>query len=186
LLNRGTPGYWIADRKLELVLLRSFANYTGYQKSGLRKKVPGYEKSTQTELAREHGTHEFEYALLPHSGTWRAGRLPQSGRSYNTPLLGMPGLGPAVRRQTGRSFLACSPGFVLTALKRAESAEGLILRGYETTGEAHQVSLRLPRTVKRIHRASLIEEPADKLPISRGQVEFSCRPHEIVTFWLPG
>ena len=184
LLNRGTPGYWIGDRKLELVLLRSFANYTGYQQRGRRRNLPGYDKSTQTELAREHGTHEFDYALLPHAGTWRTAQLPQSGRSYNTPLLSLPGLGQTLRGAAGRSFLACSPDFVLTALKQAEDGGGLILRGYETKGEAHPVILRLPRTVKQVRRASLLEEPAEELPVSRGQVKFACRPHEIVTLRL--
>ena len=48
------------------MLLRSLANYTDYQKNALRKGVPGYEHSPQTELARELGTHQFEYALVPH------------------------------------------------------------------------------------------------------------------------
>ena len=60
----------------------------------------------------------------------------------------------------------------------------VILRGYETKGEAHPVILRLPRTVKQVRRASLLEEPAEELPVSRGQVKFACRPHEIVTLRL--
>ncbi len=184
LLNRGTPGYWIAEGKLELVLLRSLANYTAYQKSGLRKGVPGYEHSTQTELAREHGTHHFEYALLPHAGPWFSGALPVHGLSYNTALLSLTGLDGAVAQQTGRSFIECSPDFLVTAIKLAEDGPGLVVRGYETRGQAHRVTMRLPRAIRHVQRANLLEEPNETLPFSHDRLAFSCRPHEIVTLLL--
>jgi alpha-mannosidase len=184
LLNRGTPGYWIAGGRLDLVLLRSLANYTAYQKSALKKGVPGYEHSAQTELAREHGTHQFEYALVPHRGSWRSGHLPQLGLAYNTPLLGVSGVGRATTKDAGRSFIACSPDFLLTAIKRSEDGLGLTVRGYETRGQAHRVTMRLPREVRRVQRANLLEEAGEALPFSRGRVSFSCRPHEIVTLLL--
>ena len=184
LLNRGTPGYWIANSKLELVLLRSLANYKDYQRNALGKGVPGYEHSPQTELAREQGTHQFDYALVPHAGTWRSGRLPELGLGYNTPLACLAGLGAAAAKDEGRSFIACSPDFVLTAIKRAEDGRGLIVRGYETRGQAHGVTIRLPREVRNVQRANLLEEPGEALPVSRGRVSVDCRPHEIVTLRL--
>jgi alpha-mannosidase len=184
LLNRGTPGYWIANGKLELVLLRSLANYTAYQNSALKKGMPGFEHSPQTELAREQGTHQFDYALAPHRGSWRSGGLPQMGLGYNTPLANLTGLGSVVVEHAGRSFLACSPDFLLTAIKRAEDGSGLVVRGYETRGQAHRVALRLPRAVRRAQRTNLLEEAGEALPVSRGRVSFACRPHEIVTLRL--
>ena len=184
LLNRGTPGYWIANGKLELVLLRSLANYTDYQRNARGKGVPGYEHSPQTKLAREHGTHQFDYALVPHSGSWRSGRLPELGLGYNTPLACLAGLSAAANKDAGRSFIACSPDFLLTAIKRAEDGRGLIVRGYETRGQPHRVTMRLPREVRRVQRTNLLEEPGETLPVSRGQVSFSCRPHEIMTLRL--
>jgi alpha-mannosidase len=184
LLNRGTPGYWIRGGKLELVLLRALANYRDYQRSGLRKGVPGYEHSPQTELAREHGTHQFDYALVPHTGSWRSGRLPELGLGYNTSLVCLTGLGTPNRKVAGRSFIVCSPDFLLTAVKRAEDGRGLVVRGYETKGEPHRVTLRLPREVRNVHRANLLEETGEDLVISRGRVKFSCRPYEIVTLRL--
>jgi alpha-mannosidase len=186
LLNRGTPGYWILNGRLELVLLRSLANYTDYQKNALRKGVPGYEHSTQTELAREQGTHQFDYALVPHAGSWRSGRLPELGLGYSTPLASLAGLSASAGKDAGRSFITCPPDFLLTAIKRAENGSGLIVRGYETRGQSHRVTLRLPRGVQRVQRADLLEEPGETLPVSRGRVSFHCRPHEIVTlrlFW---
>jgi alpha-mannosidase len=184
LLNRGTPGYWITDGRLELVLLRSLANYRDYQRSALGKGVPGYEHSTQTELAREQGTHQFDYALLPHSGSWRSGRLPELGQGYNTPLICLMGLGAAATKDVGRGFIACSPDFLLTAMKCAEDGRGLIVRGYETRGQPQRVTIRLPHGVRQVQWANLLEEAGEELPMSRGRVSFTCRPHEIVTLRL--
>jgi alpha-mannosidase len=184
LLNRGTPGYWIAGGKLELVLMRSLSNYVAYQKSALKQGVPGYEHSPQTELAREHGTHQFEYALSPHSGSWRSGQLPALGASYNTPLLSLAGVEAPASKHAGQSFIACSPDFLLTAIKQSEDGAGLALRGYETWGQAHSVTVRVPRAVRSVQRANLLEEAEGTLPLRRGRVSFSCRPHEIVTLLL--
>jgi alpha-mannosidase len=184
LLNRGTPGYWISDGQLELVLLRSLADYRDYQKNARGKGVPGYEHSPQTELAREQGTHQFEYALVPHAGNWRAGRLPELGLGYNTPLTGLAGLDAAAGKKAGGSFVACAPGFLVTAIKRAEDGHGLIVRGYETRGQPHGVAMRLPHEVRRVRRPNLLEESGETLSVSRGRVGFSCRPHEIVTLRL--
>ncbi len=184
LLNRGTPGYWIGQGKLELVLLRSFANYTSYRANGLRKRVPGYEHSTQTELAREHGTHKFQYALVPHVGEWRQAHLAELGRSYNTPLLSLAGLHDGIRHKARKSFLRALPDFDVTAFKGAEDGKGWILRGYETRGETHDVTIELPKGISRVQRVSLLEEPMEALQVRRGTVALRCRPHEIVTLRL--
>jgi alpha-mannosidase len=184
LLNRGTPGYWIANGKLDLVLMRSLTNYTAYQKGALKRGVPGYEHSPQTELAREQGTHRFEYALAPHPGGWRSGQLPALGASYNTPLLSLAGMGAPASKHAGQSFIACSPDFMLTAVKQSEDGAGLTIRGYETRGQAHSVTIRVPREVRSVQRANLLEETESTLPLRRGRVSFSCRPHEIVTLLL--
>lgn len=181
LLNRGTPGYWIGEGKMELVLLRTFARYIGYQQRGRGKHVPGFEQSTQTELARELGTHTFEYALVPHAGDWRSVAAAEMGQSYNTPLLTMSGLDKSVRRESGQSLLSAAPDFLVTALKRAEDGKGWILRGYETRGEAHQVEIQLPRSIRSVWKTSLLEEPEEALSLANHQIRFACRPHEIVT-----
>jgi len=184
LLNRGTPGYWIEDNRLELVLLRSLADYTAYQEWGMARGLPEYKASTQTELAREHGTHQFAYSLYPHAGTWREGDLSRLGQSFNTPLVTLSGLGPAARNDGGRSFICFEPDFIMTALKQAQSCEGLVVRGFETRGQAHTVTINVPSWAREVRHASLVEEPGELLTVTEGTAVFSCRPHEIVTLLL--
>ena len=116
--------------------------------------------------------------------SWRAGRLPELGLGYNTPLACLAGLGDVASKDAGLSFITCSPDFLLTAIKRAEDGSGLIVRGYETKGQSHRVTLRLPREVRRVNRANLLEEAGEALPVSRGRLNFGCRAHEIVTLLL--
>ncbi|HPN33115.1 MAG TPA: glycoside hydrolase family 38 C-terminal domain-containing protein [bacterium] len=178
LLNKGTPGYWLQGARLEMALLRAFRNYTYYQKAGLRKKVPGYESSTQTQLAAEHGTHRFFYSLKSHAGGWEKADLFSSGQSFNVPLVARPG------RKTTKPFLSFSPGFIMTALKPALTGKGVIVRGFETTGRRHSVELHLPAHVRKVHKTDLLERPIEQLHPQNGRIRCECAPHEIATFLL--
>ena len=182
LFNHGTPGYWVGDGKLELTLLRSFANYLGYQRNGLPKGIPGYENSTQTELAREHGTHHFQYSLYPHPHLEHPGELFRIGQSLNTPPVVLVNCAP--KGPTQASYIACEPDFAMTALKQAEDGQGLVLRGFEISGLAHDVTVSLPGAVQEVWRCDLMEQPLEHLAVPSGKVVFPCAPYEIVTLKL--
>ena len=178
LLNQGTPGYWLQENNLEMVLLRSFSNYAHYQKAGLRKQVPGYETSTQTELAREHGSHTFSYSLLSHRGNWQQADLFHLGQSINVPLVVKQGKGMQ------SSFLSFTPDFIMTALKPAQDGRGLIVRGFECSGSRHEVTLRVSPSIKRVQQTDLLEKPLQRMKLRQEKIKFTCAPHEIVTFLL--
>ncbi len=186
LLNRGTPGYWVGNGRLELVLLRSFANYLGYRMRGFQRGLDGYAESTQTELAREHGTHHFQYTLYPHRGRWADSGVVALGQSLNRPLLAIAGEAASLFSpgHSGSSFVQVQGEFAITAVKLAESGAGLVLRGYETAGRPGQVRLRLPGWASRAALADLRERETGELPMQQGQVAFPVNPHEIVTLIL--
>jgi alpha-mannosidase len=185
LLNCGMPGYWVTDNRLELVLMRSLANYTGYQSRGLRLGLSAYERTSDMALAREHGSHSFRYSLLAHAGTWREGGLSHQGQSLNTPFVTLAGLPEPPKAAPGSAgFVSFAPDFTMTALKLAENGQGVIVRGFETRGQAHAVRMRVSPWVKRASRATLLEEPGEPLSLMDGTVGFGCAPHEIVTLLL--
>jgi alpha-mannosidase len=178
LFNHGTPGYWVGDGSLELTLLRSFANYTGYRMRGLEKGVPGYENSTQTELAREHGTHHFRYSFYPHPQVDTFDELFQIGHGLNTPPVAMVSASGGTVEE---SFFMFQPGFIATALKQAEDGRGLVIRGFETAGLAHAVTLTVPAAVRSVTRCDLMEQPVESLKLVSGKVVFDCQPYEIAS-----
>jgi alpha-mannosidase len=182
LFNYGTPGYWVGDGSLELTLLRSFANYMGYRRRGLPKGIPGYDHSTQTELAREHGTHHFCYSLYPHAKLDHPGELFHIGQSLNTPPVVL--VNCACAGPVQASYIACDPDFVMTMLKQAEDGQGLVLRGFETSGLSHDVMLSLAIPVREVRRCDLMEEPLERMDMHIGKIVFHCAPFEIVTVKL--
>lgn len=184
LFNYGTPGYWIGDGNLELVLLRSFSNYTDYQVNGLKKGIPGYEFSTQTELANEHGSHQYKYSLYPHNADGNYGELSKIGQSLNNPLYTIRGNTNKNSLSNNASLISVESDFLITALKLSEDMKQLVFRGYETSGKSHSVHLQVPEGIAAVSRANLLEKIEDNLPLKERKVSFMCAPHEIVTIML--
>jgi len=184
LFNYGCPGYWIGDGNLELVLLRSFSDYKGYQENGLKKGISAYEHSTQTERANEHGSHHYRYSLCTHAGSDHFDELSRIGQSVKHPLYTIKGgMGDHPSAQ-GESFLSVSPGFLMTSLSKSGQNEYLVFRGYETSGKRHPVQLHVSEWVRFAVKTNLLEEIEEELQIRNGTISFSCNPHEIVTILL--
>ncbi len=186
LINTGTPGYWVGEGRLEMVILRSFASYEGYRRAGQYHGLPEYGEDTLTALAREHGTHHYRYALYSHSGPWQESDVVAVGRSLNTPLVAVPIAEVGVRPAAQQSLVSAPREFGVTAIKLAEAGGALVVRGYETTGQRREVALRLPAWARRAALADLLEAEQVELPIRDGMVTIQCAPHEIVTLILKG
>lgn len=184
LFNHGTPGYWIGDGSLDLVLLRSFSNYKDYQVLGFKKGIPGYEHSTQTELANEHGSHHYKYSLYPHKGSKNYSELSMIGQSLNNQFYTFRGYTNNSNHSSTFNTFSASPDFLVTALKRSEDHEHLVLRGYETSGKSHLVQLKVPEWVRGVSKANLLEKMEENLRLKDKRVSFRCAPHEIVTLLL--
>ena len=99
------------------------------------------------------GHHHFHYALYPHAGTWKDALTVRHGYEYNYPLTAVvttahPGSLPAAH-----SFASVSPeNVVLTAVKKAEDANGLIFRVYEWAGKETTAEFHVPPGATRRNR----------------------------------
>ena len=77
LLNRGLPGNNTAGNVMLLSLMRS-AHLISY----------GSEQSTSSDTGLELGKRlSFDYALVPHAGTWRDAGVYRAGLDFNNPLI---------------------------------------------------------------------------------------------------
>ena len=210
LLNRGLPEYEARREKdgsvtLCLTLLRCVGWLSGgqlltrRQRAGLPLPTPG---------AQCPGSHTFEYAILPHEGNWQA--VFQTAYNYNAPLQARRAdmdEGMVVRElqliredseligrhelpwdRSGtlpdrQSLVAADPSaFVLSALKRSEGGEGLILRGYNVTDDPLEVTLRFGFPAQAVYRTKLNEERLKELELnSEGAVALPVGGHEVVT-----
>jgi alpha-mannosidase len=134
------------------------------------------------------GSHRYRMALLPHAGNWRLRY--RDGIAFNYPLtafVGTPGSEvPGVPLPRSAEFLRVEPAnLILTAMKKSEDDDRIVLRFYEAEGKGGRARVHLARPIKHACRASLIEEDQEDLQTSAdGAVEFAVTPWEIVTIKL--
>jgi alpha-mannosidase len=170
LLNDSKYGYHIWGNVMELSLLRS---------------------PTSPDPVADQGWHRFTYSLLPHAGDLVSGSVVDAGIDLNVPLevTAVPGgISQGGRPARFSSLRFDRPGVVLSALKPAESGDGLVLRFYEAHGSRGPVGIDLALPVARANRADLLEregESVDLLSTDAGtHLDIDLRPFEIVTLVL--
>jgi alpha-mannosidase len=162
ILNQSKYGYDAVGNTLRLTLLRS-------------PKWPDAEA--------DMGHHHFHYALYPHAGTWKDALTVLHGWEYNYPLTAVvttahPGSLPA-----SHSFASVAPeNVVLTAVKKAEDANGLIFRVYEWAGKETTAEFHVPPGATSSTVTNLMETPeGSPLAVVGDVVKAPIHPYEILT-----
>ena len=129
------------------------------------------------------GHHHFHYALYPHAGTWKDAMTVRHGWEYNYPLTAVvttahPGSLPAEH-----SFASASAeNVVLTAVKKAEDAKGLIFRAYEWAGKDSTVEFHVPPGATGATVTNMMETPeGSPLSVTGDVVSVPIHPYEILT-----
>jgi len=83
----------------------------------------------------DEGVHHFTYSLYPHAGGWRKAATARQGYELNNPLIALAQLPHEGKLPASHSFLRVEPdNLIVTALKRAEDSDDVILRFYEFAG----------------------------------------------------
>lgn len=112
----------------------------------------------------------FRYSITTHSGDWRAGRAGRFGWQAMMPLMAVGVLGPQVGSLgASESFCQVDPlNIMLSALKRAEDGDGLIVRLIETMGRPTRAVVTLPRLeIDEAFATNLVEENGATLSCER-------------------
>jgi alpha-mannosidase len=161
-INDSKYGYDAAGNVLRLTLLRS-------------PKWPDAEA--------DMGHHHFHYALYPHAGTWKDALTVRHGWEYNYPLTAVVTTAHAGLLPASHSFASVAPeNVVLTAVKKAEDANGLIFRVYEWAGKESTAEFHVPTGATGATVTNLMETPeGNPLAISGDVVKVPIHPYEILT-----
>jgi mannosylglycerate hydrolase len=127
------------------------------------------------------GAYQFDYALVPHAGDWRA--VFSEGYAFAAALRAV-----STGRHEGElpleaSMVTVEPAeFVVTAIKQAEEGKGWIVRGYSVADEMLRVRLQPWWHFSHAARVQFDEKWLEALQVgSDGRVEFAVRPREIAT-----
>ena len=200
ILNRGLPEYEVvqdghattADRsrgqlQVALTLLRC-VEWLSRGDLATRRGHAGPPEHTPE--AQCLGHHEFDYALVPHSGDWEAEEalVLREAQAFNTPIRASVTNQHAGQLSSQATLIEVEPReLVVSAIKRSNSGEGLIVRVYNPLSCAVEASLRPGEHSrgKHPHKAfvtNLQEEPQEERLWSDAEpVHFGMRSGEILT-----
>ena len=130
----------------------------------------------------DEGHHEFTYSLYPHSGTWRDAETVRRGYELNYKLLAVPSQKHQGTLTSEHSFVQVeSDNVVLTAIKKSEDDDSLVLRFYEWAGRESDVKLQLPPGAQSASETDLMERSIADLAVHNDSVTVHTKPYEIKT-----
>jgi alpha-mannosidase len=130
----------------------------------------------------DEGHHAFTYSLYPHAGGWREALTVRQGYELNYQLLAMQTTKHEGALPPEHAFLeVAQENVILTAVKKAEDDDSLVLRFYEWAGRAGDVRIQLPPGSESAEDADLMERPTHALPLRASAVTVHTKPYEIKT-----
>jgi len=162
LLNNSKYGYDDKDNVLRISLLRS---------------------PTWPDPDADRGHQHFTYALYPHGGDWKQALTVRHGYEYNYPLRATQVAAHSGSLPAEHAYVTVKPeNVVLTALKKAEDSNGLILRVYEWAGKSGNVEFHVPPGATGATVTNLMEKPEGmELKVEGDTVTAPIHPYEILT-----
>jgi alpha-mannosidase len=155
----------------------------GYDGVGNVLRLSLLRSPTSPDPDADQGLQHFSYALYPHAGDWKQAQTVEHGYDFNYPLTATE-VAPHAGSLPGTHSYASvsSPDVILTAMKKAEDSNALILRMYESGGKSEQVEIGLPAGATRARITNLMEqEDGAAVPLSDGTATVSIHPYEILT-----
>jgi alpha-mannosidase len=176
-LTKGVPINEVRGGEIFCTLLRSVSVLSADGVSGPLIPTPG---------AMEIGHHSYQYSVYPYSGSWRTANVPREAYRFGEGPVGF----QVDRIPTPREYetFCLEPhNLVISALKKAEKEEALILRFFETNGEPCRARLTLPPRIREVVPTDLLEQEVqdtNNLEKQKNRLDLDVRPFEIVTLKL--
>ena len=158
LLDQGLTGHELNDHTVTLDLLNAQSNY----------------RNTPNELLRGLGVHEFNYAILPHAGSWQEAQIPRRAWEFNAPVYA----NASSRLEKPQSFLSTSDNLIVEAIRRVGRQIEVRLSEWSGAAGTGEVTIRLPHNSARL--TNLMGEQG--VVLAGGPTyRFPVRPQQIVT-----
>lgn len=211
LFDRGTPSVSVYrtenGSKILLTLIRATESHGGDIRPAITTER--FSSEPQNLGAQMQGKYGFHYHIYPHEGNWETARVYQHAGNANVRLwpetlwrqdfpkwqAGPYGFQeiiqwPAGDLPTQGSWISVTPdGAQLSAIKKAETGNALIVRLFNTTPRATKFQLILAHAVKSVTAVNLLEQVASGLAEihwktagkNQTQVQFELKPFEIFT-----
>jgi len=130
------------------------------------------------------GLHEFRLAIYPHEGDWAKAGCPGEALGLSVPLRAAQfGKNKSGSLPLTMSFLGCSNEHMeVSAVKKAEAEDALIVRVYNPTKETQQGSLIFSSFIKAVYETNLNEEKKNQVKCSQNGFDMVLNSKKIATY----
>ena len=175
LINKGLPEFELYgddSRTLALTLLRCTSALTSGAEA-LASPTPG---------AQCIGKHIFEYSVYPHEGTWQDAQVWRQAHQHNVPFHTIQTEAHDGDLPTETGLVQVEPAeLVVTAIKKAECEDKLIVRFFNTTDDTVEGRITVCGATS-AEKMNLNEESEEKLEVATdGSVKLKVGAKKIVT-----
>jgi alpha-mannosidase len=129
----------------------------------------------------QKGTHHYSFSVTSHPEGWQNGY--QFGLAANHPLIAVSKKNDAGSLEKEKSFMKVSNPFVLvSALKRADNDNNVIIRLTEMKGEKTDVTIEFQKAVKKVIKTNMIEDEVEIIETSGKVITLPIGSHAIETY----
>lgn len=167
---------------ISLTLLRS-VGWLSRKDLLLRKGNAGW--TLPTPDAQCLGKYTFEYSIIPHEGDWSNGQSYTESHNFAAPLqASLKSEGSGILPETFSYIEIEAPEITLSAVKKAETRDDLVIRIYNESSKNINTSLRLNFDIKEVFESTMSEIKTNKLKVSNGKVNLGFKPWQIITLCI--
>lgn len=184
--NRGIPEYEVRKSRGGAIVYLTLLRAVGWlSRSDLTTRRGPAGPGLPTPGAQCLRRMVFEYSVILHEDGWLGSKAYVQARGFAYPPLSIPVLNPEGRMPRQLSLLKVEPEkLVVTAVKKWEDGDGLVIRFYNISGETLTGSIETSFPFSEAWKTNINEQPATRVENFENKVLLNAGPWEIVTLLL--
>ena len=183
--NRGLPEYEVRREPGATIYLTLFRAVGWLSRDDLLTRKGHAGPHIPTPGAQCIRKMRFEYSIIPHHSTWSEFKAYKLAREFAIPLFYVPFQRSKGSLPEEMEFIRIKPdNLIVTALKKSEDNENIVLRFYNILGETTNAEIFINFDFKEVWLANLNEEPINRLRTENRSVKLEVGPHKIVTLMI--
>jgi alpha-mannosidase len=155
----------------------------GYDAIGNVLRISLLRSPTWPDAEADRGRHKFTYSLYAHGGDWKQALTVRHGYAFNYPLTAVQAWTHEGKWPASHSFVSVdADNLVLTAMKKTEDGDAVLLRFYEWAGKSGSATAAVPTGSTAATSTNLMEKAeGGALATSGDKVTFPYTPFAIET-----